>query len=79
MGVIHLAFAAEERFPVGNEILQIAYLRPINGRVVDLVQDALGDGKPDPAQRRVSGSHSVLVTARPAGFDPRTAGGRMVA
>ncbi len=65
VGVIHLAFAAEKRFPIGNEILQVAYLRPINGRVVNLVQDSLGDGKPDPAQRRVSGPYSVLVAARP--------------
>ena len=78
VGVVQLAFVAEEGFPVGDEILQVAYLRPINGRVVDLVQDAFGDGKPDPAQSRVSGPHSVLVAARPARFDPRTAASRIL-
>ena len=50
MGVHHATFVAEESFPVGDEVLQIADLRPIDGRIVDLVQDALGDGKPDFAQ-----------------------------
>ena len=74
MGVHHTTFVAEEGFSVGDQILQIADLRPIDGRVVDLVQDALGDGKPDPAQSRVSSAHAFFVTARPARFDARTAG-----
>jgi len=77
MGVHHTAFIAEEGFPVGDEVLQIADLWPIDGRIVDLVQDALGDGEPDPAQSRVSGAHPVFVTACPAGFDPRIPGSRI--
>ena len=73
-----MSFVAEERFPIGDEILQVANLRPINGRVVDFVENAFGDRKPDPTQSRVSGPHAVLVAACPAGFDPRTAASRMI-
>ena len=78
VGVVQMSFVTEESFPVRDEILQVADLRPINGRVVDLVEDAFGDRKPDPAQSRVSGPHPVLVAACPAGFDPRTAARRML-
>ena len=78
MGAVQLAFIPEEGLPVSNEVLQVAYLRPINGGIIDLVHDALGNGKPDPAQSRVSGPDSVLVAACPSGSDPGTAGSRML-
>ena len=78
MGVIQMSFVTEEGFAIGDEILQVADLRPINGRVVDLVDDTFGNGEPDPAQSRVSGPHSVLVAPRPARFDPGTAASRML-
>ena len=54
-----------------NFQLQFAYLRPINGRVVDLVQDALGDGKPDPTQSKRSSLRACRCAS--SGFYPRTA------
>src|SRR5581483_5853048 len=66
VGVVQMSFVTEEGFPVRDEILQVAYLRTINGRVVDLVQDTFGYSEPDPAQTRVSGPYPVLVTPRPA-------------
>ena len=74
VGVVQMSFVAEKGFPIGDEILQVADLRPIDGRVVDLVEDAFGDRKPDPAQSRVSGPHTVLVTPCPAGLDAGAAG-----
>src|SRR5689334_23936576 len=79
VGVVQMALVVEEGLPVADEVLQVAYLRLIDGRVVDLVQDTLGDGEPDPAQRRVRGPYPVLVAAGPAGLDPGTTARRMLA
>ena len=77
VGVVQVAFVVKEGFAVGDEVLEVADLRPVNGRVVDLVENAFGNGEPDPAQSRVSGPYPVLVAARPARFDAGSAGGRM--
>jgi hypothetical protein len=77
MSIVQLAFVAEEGFPIADEILQVADLRPIDGRVVDLVQNAFGDRKPDTAQGRVSTSNAVLIAACPARIDPGIAGSPM--
>jgi hypothetical protein len=44
-----MSFVTEEGLAVRDEILQVADLRTVNGRVVDLVQDTFGDGEPNPA------------------------------
>src|SRR5581483_5335690 len=77
VGVVQLALVEEEGCTVTDEILQVADLRPIDGRVVDLVQNAFGDRKPDTAQGRVSTSNAVLIAACPARIDSGTAGSPM--
>ena len=66
MSVLHLAFASEERFAIRHQKLQVPYLRQINRRVVNFVQDPLGHGEPNAAQRRVSGTNSIFIAACPA-------------
>jgi hypothetical protein len=63
----------EKGLAVGNEILEIAQLRPVDGRIVDLRNDAVPDGEPEVAGRRVRGAYAGLVAMRPSGFDPRLA------
>ncbi len=63
----------EEGLAVGNEILEIAKLRPVNGRVVDLRDDAVPDGEPEMAGPRVRCAYAGLVAVRPSGPDPRLA------
>jgi hypothetical protein len=56
---------------VGNEILEIAKLRSVDGRVVDFRDDAVPDGEPKMAGRRVRCAYAGLVAMCPSGFDPR--------
>ena len=50
VGVVQVSFVAKKRLSIRDKILQIANLRPIDGRIVNLVEDAFGDRKPNPAQ-----------------------------
>src|SRR5262245_59480822 len=68
------ALVLKKRFAVGDEKLQIADLRPIDGRVVNLVDDSARQGEPDPADGGICGAEAVLVVARPARGDTGAAG-----
>ncbi len=61
-----------------DQVLHIADLWPIDGRVADLVEEALGDRTSDAAEGRVRGPDAVLVAARPAVVDPRAAPRRAI-
>jgi hypothetical protein len=63
----------EEGLAVGYEILEIAKLGPVDGRVVGLRNDAVPDGEPEMAGRRVRCAYAGLVAVRPPGLDPRLA------
>lgn len=64
-GTLEVAFVVEERRAVGDQVLQVAGLRPVDGRVIHLREDAATDGEPDAARRRVGGAHSVLPGGGP--------------
>ena len=63
----------EESLTVGNEILEIAKLRPVDGRVVDFRYDAVPDGEPEMAGSAVRCAHPGFIAVRPSGFDSRLA------
>lgn len=78
MDVVQLALGAEERLAVSDEVLEVPNPRSVNGRVIDLVEDAFGNSEPDPAQGRVDRAYHIFIAARPAGLDPGAAPGRML-
>jgi hypothetical protein len=47
--------------PVGNEKLEIPDLGPVHGRIVNLVDDPVGQGIPEVARRIVSRADSILA------------------
>ena len=59
----------EERLAVGDQVLQVANLRPVDRRVIDLADDAGGQREPDAAGGRIGGADRLLVAARPARLD----------
>ena len=64
-------FLMEERLPIGDEILKVADLWVIHGRVIDFRDDTVPQGEPDSARSRVSGSHSVFISVSPSRLDAR--------
>src|SRR5713101_4521665 len=71
------ALIMEETLAVGDEVLEVPDLRAVDGGVVDLVQDAGGDGEPDRAARRVRRADRVLRALRPSRCDARGAEGAL--
>src|SRR6185369_12203010 len=65
----------KEGLAVGHQILEVPDLRTVDGGMVDLVQDAGGDGEPDRATGRVRRSYRVLRALGPSGRDPGRAEG----
>ena len=61
----------EERPAVGDEILEVADLGAIHGRVIHLVQHAARHREPHAARRGIGGAHGVLRAACPARRDAR--------
>ena len=43
----------KKRTAVGDQVLQVADLRPVDRRVIDLADDARGQREPDAARRRI--------------------------
>lgn len=75
---VQLALILEERLTIGDQVLEIADLRPVDRGVVDLVENPLRESEPDAAQGRIRSAHAVLVAAGPAGLDARSTPGRSV-
>jgi hypothetical protein len=59
----------EEGLSVGDEILEIAKLRPVYGRVIDLCNNAIPDREPEMAGSGICCANPGLVAMGPAGFD----------
>src|SRR5205807_1995852 len=57
----------------GDDEAEVADLRDVDPRVVDLVDDAEAEGEPQP-RRTQRGADHILGTARPARRSPRGAG-----
>src|SRR5713101_6255292 len=71
------ALVMKETLAVGDEVLEVPDLRAVDGGVVDLVQDAGGDGEPDGAARGVRRSDCVLRALRPSRGDTGGAEGAL--
>ena len=56
----------KKRLAVGDQVLQVANLRPVDRRVVDFADDARGQREPDAARGRIGRADRLLVAARPA-------------
>ena len=63
-------FLVEEGLAVGDEVLQVAQLRPVHGWIIDFRDDAIPKRKPDLAGSRVCGSDSVFSAMGPTGMNP---------
>ncbi len=61
----------DERLAVGHQELHVPHLGAVDRGVVDLVQNAVRAGEPDPARRRVGRSHRVLHARGPARLKTR--------
>ena len=61
----------DEGLAVGEEELHVADLRAVDGGVIDLVEDAVGAGKPDAAGGGVGGADGVFNTGGPARLEAR--------
>ena len=68
-------FFAAEGFAVGEEEFHVAGLGAIDGGVVDLVEDAVGDGEPDAAGGGVGGGDGVFSARGPTGCEAGCAKG----
>ena len=61
----------EEALAVGDEILKVPELGPVHRRIIDFGDDAVPEGKPNPAGSCISSSYSILSSMRPSGLDAR--------
>jgi hypothetical protein len=68
-----LRLLMKEGLPIGKKKLDITHLGHINSRVIDRRDDAVPDGKPDPAGSRVGCADPILVAVRPTGLQTRPA------
>lgn len=68
--VIQVAlFLVAKCFPVADKKLKIADVRCVDAGIVDFVDDAMAERKPQPATRMVGSAEAVFSAGRPAGFD----------
>jgi hypothetical protein len=58
----------KQSVPIGEQKLQVTQLGAIDGRIIDLREDAAPDRKPDTASGRIRCAHSILVGVRPTRF-----------
>src|SRR3954451_5572357 len=56
----------KEGLPIGDQELHIANLRPIDGGVVNFVQNAMRQREPDPTPGRIGRSHALFGARSPA-------------
>src|ERR1041385_8805483 len=57
----------KKRFAVGDEVLQVARLRHVDARIVNLVQDAVRRREPHAARGMIGGADAFLGAVRPGG------------
>jgi hypothetical protein len=63
----------KEGLTISKKELDVPHLRHINSRVIDLGDNTVPDGKPDPARSRVGRADPILVAVRPTGLQARPA------
>src|SRR6202023_3357715 len=62
----------KEALAVGEQQLHVTRLRTVDRRIINLVQRAVRDRKPDSAGSRVGCRHRVLLARGPAWFQSRS-------
>src|SRR5271166_2019491 len=68
------ALVMEEGLSVGDQKLEVADLRRVDGGMIDLVENSKRKREPNVARGRIGSPHRVLGTAGPSRLDTRTAG-----
>src|SRR6266536_6282859 len=72
--VIQVAFfLVAKRFAVSYEKLKVACVRLIDMRIINLVQDAVAQSKPNAATGMISSTHAFFGARSPARLDSRCA------
>ena len=66
-------FFVDKRLPIRQQELHVPHLRPVDGGVVNLVQNAVRTRKPDPAGGRVGRPHRILQARSPSRLHARRA------
>src|ERR1700726_2809592 len=64
-------FFMTERLSIANQEFEVTCVGLINGWVVNLIHDAMTEGKPEPAAFRPSGSKTILRARGPARLNSR--------
>src|ERR1700761_3868013 len=71
-------FLVAKRLAIGDEKLQIARVRRVHMRIINLVDDAMAQGEPEPGTGVVSGADAVLGAGSPARRHAGSAGGVII-
>jgi hypothetical protein len=58
----------KEGLTISKKKLDVSHLGHINGRVIDLGDDTVPDGKPNPTGSRVGCADPIFVAVRPTGL-----------
>src|SRR5574337_1274082 len=58
----------KKTFSVRYEVLEVPDLRPVDGGIIHLGDDAIPQREPDTARCRIGGPDSVLASLRPSGL-----------
>jgi hypothetical protein len=69
-------FFVAEVFAIGDQEVEFARVRRVDGRTIDFADNALGKSKPEPAAGVVSSADTVLGRAAPEGLRSRRTRGR---
>ncbi len=73
------ALVVEKSFSVAYQVLQVANLRRIDGGVIALGDDAIGDRVPDSTGSRIRGTNRLFCASRPSRWNARSAGSWILA
>jgi len=68
-----LCLLMKEGLTICKKKLDVSHLGHINGRVIDLGDDTVPDGKPNPTGSRVGCADPIFVAVRPTGLQTRPA------
>jgi len=73
-----LCLLMKEGLTISKKELDVPHLGHVNGWVIDLGDDTVPDGKPDPAGSRVGRADPILVAVRPTRLQTRPAEGVII-
>src|SRR6202041_3426215 len=77
-GLQILCLLMKEGLSITKKKLDVPHLRRVNSRVIDLGDNTVPDGKPDPAGSRVGCADPILVAVSPTGLQTRPAEGVII-